>query len=65
MGEMEYGKPAAKKVPGCGWWLPAVTTMRGPKPLPNADRCDSASKAKTAAKRILAEVGRSPLTPTQ
>ena len=49
-----YGKPTAKKVRGCGWWLPAISTRFGPVPLYDGERQDSPSKAKTVAKRILA-----------
>lgn len=52
----DYGKPAAKKVRDCGWWLPAVTTMHGPKALPDGDRHDTPGKAKAAARAILASV---------
>lgn len=49
------GKPTAKKVSGCGWWLPAITTAFGPKPLPNGERQDSPYKAKKEAARIISE----------
>lgn len=54
----DHGKPTAKKVPGCGWWLPAVTTMHGPKPIPNAEQQDTPYKAKKEAARLMAECGR-------
>lgn len=54
MSEREYGKPTAKKVSGCGWWMPAVTTPFGPDPLYSGDRQDSPYKAKKEAARILA-----------
>lgn len=54
----DYGKPTAKKVRGCGFWMPAVTTMHGPKVLIHGDRKDSAYKAKKEAMRILSEAAR-------
>lgn len=50
---MEPGKPTAKKISGCGWWLPAVTTIAGPRPLLHGERQDTPGKAKAEAKRIL------------
>lgn len=52
----EYGKPTAKKVRGCGWWMPAITTMHGPKVLPHGERQLSAYLAKKEAARLMAEV---------
>lgn len=50
---MEYGKPTAKKVSGCEWYLPAVTTPFGPAPLQHGVREDTRSKAISAARRAL------------
>lgn len=50
---MEYGKPTAKKVSGCEWYLPAVTTPFGPAPLPHCAREGTRSKATSAARRAL------------
>jgi hypothetical protein len=52
----EYGIPTAKKVSGCEWYLPAVTTAVGPKPLPHGNRQETRSKAITEARRILREI---------
>lgn len=51
---MDYGKPTSKKVRDCGWWLPAVSSPRGPVPLPFGDRQDSPAKAKAEARRVIA-----------
>jgi hypothetical protein len=53
MSEIEYGKPTAKKVSGCGWWNPAVTTRIGPQVL-ESSQFDSPYKARKEAERILA-----------
>jgi hypothetical protein len=51
---MDYGKPASKKVKDCEWWLPAVSSPKGPVPLLSGKRQDSPAKAKAEARRVLA-----------
>jgi len=51
-----YGKPTAKKVSGCEWYLPAVTTATGPKALPHGKRQERRSQAVAAAREILRSV---------
>ena len=51
----ENGKPTAKKVSGCEWYLPAVTTAHGPKPLIHGERQGTRYAAIREAKRILSE----------
>lgn len=51
---MTDGKPTAKKMKGTEWYLPAVSTLGGPKVLPGAVRQETRSKAVTEAKRLLA-----------
>lgn len=51
----DYGKPTAKKVSGCGFWLPAVTTAFGPRPLPHGERQETPYAAKKEAERLLKE----------
>ena len=48
------GKPTAKKMSGTEWYLPAVTSVSGPKVLPNATRQETRSKAIAEARRLLA-----------
>lgn len=54
----EYEKPTAKKVSGCEWYLPAVTTAHGPKPLIHGERQETRYAAIREAKRILSEAER-------
>ena len=56
----KYGKPTAKKVRDAGWWLPAVTTPMGPKPLPHGERQWSAYQARKEAARILRKADKGP-----
>ena len=48
-------RPAARKVRGEGWWLPAVATAYGPRPLPHGARQPSRYLARKEAARLLAE----------
>lgn len=58
------GKPTAKKVSGCGWWMPAVTTPFGPLPL-DGPRQDSPYKARKEAERILHRLRTSITAPSE
>lgn len=51
--EESAGKATAKKVPGCAFWMPAITTAFGPRPLIHGERQDSPYKAKKEAERII------------
>ena len=56
----KYGRPTAKKVRDAGWWLPAVTTAFGPKPIIHGEPQLSAYRARKEAARILREAGPQP-----
>lgn len=54
----KYGKPTAMKVRGTAFYVPAVTTAYGSKPLPHGDRQVTRYAAMKESERALSKAYR-------